>query len=292
MKRRRSAPDGPPGTIVVAEDHHDVLPWIHAAMRRKRVPVTDVTLIHYDAHPDLGAVNKAAVCRNPRALYDFLDASEFGIAEWILPLVFQGHVPRVVWVKPDFADQFAVGEYDLRVGEEPSSGKLAVDCAASYFVEDESYTAEPLARAAPLRLVVARDDGGLLARAPPAGAWILDVCLDYFACLDPFVHAPESNLAPRCGQLPAGGAATRDEASAAVRAFGAGLEATRANPPCLITVARSATDGYCPADLADALQADVERELRRAYGDGVVTAVDLDGTRAFLPEEIARAFPR
>ena len=187
--------------VVVAEDHQDVLPWLHAAMRRGALPLTGWDMVHADAHPDLGALTDASVCERPRDLYAFLDASEFGISEWLLPLAFRGHLRRLTWLRSRFSTQFADGDYAFAVGEEPSTGRLCVDCDAPYFVEDESYSTEPLARARRLELAVVSDARAAVAR-PPAGAWVLDVCLDYFACLDPFAHDPDSNLARRCGPLP------------------------------------------------------------------------------------------
>lgn len=187
--------------VVVTEEHQDVLPWLHAAMRRGVLPLEGWAMVHADAHPDLGAVTDASICARPRALYAHLDESRFGISEWLLPLAFRGHLATLTWLRSPFSTAFADGSYAFAVGAEPSTGKLCVDCDAPYFVEDESYSAEPLADARRLDLVVVSDARAAVA-PPPAGAWVLDVCLDFFACADPFAHDPDSNLARRCGPLP------------------------------------------------------------------------------------------
>ena len=272
--------------VVVTEDHHDVLPWLHAAMRRKVLPLEGWRLVHVDAHPDLGALKDAAIITKPRELYAFLDDSEYGICEWILPLAYRGHCGAVDWVKPPFAAQFREGSYAFAVGAD-ASGALKVDCDEAYFKEDGATAAGPLEGARPLALAVVAADA--IAAAPPAGAWVLDVCLDYFACRDPFAGAPPGGRL--CDPLPAGGAATADEAAAAVAALEAALAPTAARPPALVTIARSTLDGYCPADLVEGLEAAVVAAVGRLYGACVVVR-DLEGTKAFDAAEVARAFPQ
>ena len=57
--RAAAAPGGM--LVVVTEDHQDVLPWLHAAMRRGVLPLRAWELWHVDAHPDLGALRDATV---------------------------------------------------------------------------------------------------------------------------------------------------------------------------------------------------------------------------------------
>ena len=172
--------------IAVVEDHHDALPWLHVALRKKALPLTNVHLVHVDAHPDLGCLRDASAIKAPRVLYDFLDESEYGICEWIWPLVLKGHLSKITWLKPTFADQIAPGSYDITVGVD-STGALKVDSPLSYFVEDKAYSQEVLSDSRCCRLDVTESYKEALS---VEGPWILDVCLDFFSCRDPFAGIP------------------------------------------------------------------------------------------------------
>lgn len=86
-KRGRNAPL----RCHVVDDHCDALRHIHAAIRQGALPFTGLRMMHWDAHPDLMVTPDmpAATCFCPHDLYDALEAAEGGIAEWILPLVYQ-----------------------------------------------------------------------------------------------------------------------------------------------------------------------------------------------------------
>lgn len=70
-------------------------------------------MVHFDAHPDLMLTPDipAATCFRPHDLYEALAAAEGGIAEWILPLVYQGHLAKLWWIRPPWARQFVDGDY-------------------------------------------------------------------------------------------------------------------------------------------------------------------------------------
>jgi hypothetical protein len=273
--------------IAVVEDHHDALPWLHAALRRKALPLQDVHLVHIDAHPDLGCLRDASVIAAPRELYAFLNESDYGICEFIWPLVLKGHIHRITWLKPAFADQIAIGDYDITVGVD-STGALKVDSTLDYFVEDGASSDEALVGAKRCQLDVLVDQRAAFSSIDKV--WVLDICLDYFACCDPFAGVPltESRLT---GPLPAGGCADLEECARSVDTFENELRRTAAHPPALVTVARSALDGYCPPALADELERRVVAAVGRVYGDPRVCR-DVDGILALDAGEAARAFPR
>lgn len=103
-KTRRTVP------LAVVDYHHHVLPFLHEGIRKRRVPFSRNTLLHFDAHPDLMAPKElnAADVFKPQKLYEALDNSESGIAEFILPTVYAGHIDRVVWVKPQWSQQVPI----------------------------------------------------------------------------------------------------------------------------------------------------------------------------------------
>ena len=118
------------------------------------------------------------------------------------------------------------------------------------------------------------------------------MCLDFFSCRDPFAGVPlnESRLT---GPLPSGGCDDVEDLGEAVDAFEAALLCTKSNPPALVTVARSARDGYCPPSLVDELERRVIDAVGRVYGDlGVAaSAAALDGkTGARRGRSFASAF--
>lgn len=97
----------------VVDDHCDALRHIHAAIRRGDLPFSGFRMMHWDAHPDLMVTPDlpADTCFRPHDLYEALQEAEGGIAEWILPLVFQGHLSDLWWIRPSWAYQFRDGVY-------------------------------------------------------------------------------------------------------------------------------------------------------------------------------------
>ncbi|OWZ22509.1 hypothetical protein PHMEG_0002796 [Phytophthora megakarya] len=128
--------------VVVVDDHHHCLPDIHLAIRQRRLPFSEIHVLHVDAHPDLSfpAAVDASVIFQPDSLYELLDKSVAGIAEFLLPLVFAGHVNQISWLKPSWATQMPNGAYkQLAIGKRKSNGAMGVTCELPHFVEDELF---------------------------------------------------------------------------------------------------------------------------------------------------------
>ncbi|KDO33845.1 hypothetical protein SPRG_01724 [Saprolegnia parasitica CBS 223.65] len=168
-----------PLEVHVVDDHHHVLEPIHRAIRQRRLPFANCTIVHVDAHADLAFPPSlpAATIFSPGALYDGLDASDAGIASFLLPLAYAGHIHRLVWIKPPWATQMAIGTHTFHVGQQKDTGCLGVTSHASYFVDENLYAPlDALEKPASLELTVAE-----LPAAPlPEGPYVLDICLDYF----------------------------------------------------------------------------------------------------------------
>ena len=107
--------------VVVCEWHQHVLPHIHRGIASRHLPSSGLKMLHFDAHPDLTIPLKmcAADCFDKEVLYD-----EIEIADWILPLCYEGHVNKVIWMKPQWAHQINDGEYCIKVGEGKEDGGL------------------------------------------------------------------------------------------------------------------------------------------------------------------------
>ena len=162
---------------------------------------SNLTLIHFDSHPDLGI---------PRDLPadSILDLDALGAAlsieNWILPQVYAGHIGRIVWIRAPWSTQIAIGKYELLVGKEASSGCIRCNCRESYFVSDMLYAnASDLLEAKAFTLFVC-DLAGLLSSDDDdtniqlkeiiangcdskSSSLVLDIDLDFFSTQDPFL---------------------------------------------------------------------------------------------------------
>ncbi|KAF0699224.1 Aste57867_10189 [Aphanomyces stellatus] len=188
---------------VVVDDHHHVLEPIHKAIRKRILPFSNWNMVHFDAHPDLAFPRSIPADRifAPFAFYDDLDESEAGIASFLLPLVYAGHMKNLVWVKPPWATQMLLGHEEFTVGRHDATGELRVSSQHTYFVDEVMY-ANPteLSKAQTLHLSVCELGSGSMPPAP-ADPYVLDICLDYFATINPFQKAFDAACGVEDGQL-------------------------------------------------------------------------------------------
>jgi hypothetical protein len=158
-------------------------------------------------------------------LYELLDSSTTGMSEWILPLVLAAGLHRMEWVKPADADvseqvsaaQIPAGVHRFHVGavEQPtietdviqtpkhsymdltSNATVMVDWDCLYYRDDDDIDFyvphDRLHLSQPLELQVlewsAKDSHNIKDMKEP---WILDICLDYFYCINPFLQSIQS----------------------------------------------------------------------------------------------------
>jgi len=265
--------------VVVVESHHHVLEHVHHVLRRKRfqysknrrpVPTENGwSMLHVDAHPDMACPPHipAAACFQPRRpfpkedvhipgntdvsnekckeedLYELLDSTSSGIAEWILPLVLAGNLVHVRWIRPHIEkqssestnfpplmlpQQLRLGSYRFNVGayipssdlesnrkisigsflDLPVEARLKVDWIDNcpYYTDDDPVDdlscvpSSSLVISKPLQLTVSELSSSSVDSELGGNAinceyesffndqpWMLDICLDYFACLNPFL---------------------------------------------------------------------------------------------------------
>ncbi|KFM77772.1 hypothetical protein X975_23656, partial [Stegodyphus mimosarum] len=81
-------------SVVIVEDHNDVLYHIYRAIGSKRLPFSDGTMIHFDSHPDLmipKTLNAEKIYEKEHVL------NSLSIENWIMPALYAGHFSTVVW---------------------------------------------------------------------------------------------------------------------------------------------------------------------------------------------------
>jgi len=198
--------------VHVVEDHNDALRPLLSAMDSHPLPCRGNLLLHLDSHPELlipgDLTPQTALDRD--ALCESLD-----IGNWILPAAFAGHFSTIVWVKPPWSTQIPEGCYEFSIGVEKSSGTVKVSSKLLYFIADVLYAPEEnLIDKKIITLyvytvgeldddqdgLIKRSDGEIASKIQSTGslikeliekhdgAYLLDVDLDYFTTLNPFMY--------------------------------------------------------------------------------------------------------
>lgn len=205
--------------VFVVEDHNDVLPFIYRCIGSKHLPVYNNTIIHFDSHPDL-LVSRELSAETAGKKYDLFDS--LSIENWILPAAYAGHLTRVVWVKPPWANQMEKGTRHFTIGRN-SEGKIRLNSLESYFLADGLYCpADRLDNKKDVTLSVhtlgiyEEDEDEEVEESNTAKRvvesiveglktlqeYILDVDLDFFSTMNPFKNLYEkSDLYERLKEL-------------------------------------------------------------------------------------------
>lgn len=125
--------------VYIEEDHHEVVPHIHRAIASRHLPMSGLTFVHFDSHPDLLIpLNMPADhVFDKQELYNSLS-----IENWILPLVYAGHLSDIYWLRPPWAQQLPFGQSTFGVGRCKDTGKLRMTCPDPYFLTEALYASE------------------------------------------------------------------------------------------------------------------------------------------------------
>lgn len=169
--------------IFVVENHNEILELVLSSLANLYLPFQNNLIIHFDSHPDC-CINRqmpASTVYNRSLLLESLS-----IENWLMPLTFAGHVNEIVWIHPQFAGQITDGCYQFSVGD--FDGKICVSSNLDYFLTDGSYKEEELLlNKKEVKLTVSQVKESLSELIDDNRNWILDVDLDYFSTLNPFI---------------------------------------------------------------------------------------------------------
>lgn len=200
--------------VGIVESHDVALPFYYSLIRKKLIPSSNMTLIHFDAHPDLSIpshnISKTTANKNDNKLTSstssvtqwkdlfilesLLAGTEGGIAEWILPLIYNQIFKKVVWIRNHFCSQFSDGIYEFCIGDKAygpdASPKACISLAEPYFnVENVVAAVKDMkpdtVRNGSLEVILVDDFGNL--PTEQGQYYILDICLDYFSTENPFL---------------------------------------------------------------------------------------------------------
>lgn len=178
--------------ILIVENHNDVLELLLPALANRYLPFQNNIMIHFDSHPDMCVPRQmpAEVTFDRQPLLESLS-----IENWIVPMWYAQHINEIAWIRPPWAHQIPDGHHQFSVGE--FNGKIHVSSPLDYFLSDGGYKEEKLlSNAKRVSLHVSEIDDSLneLLRDEPDTHWILDIDLDYFSTLNPFLSIyPKAN---------------------------------------------------------------------------------------------------
>ena len=162
---------------------------IQAFIRKGFLPFEFGEIVHVDSHPDMMLPNRALDWESVEEVYEYMESSIGGIAEWLLPLVYLKHCKRLCWIRPPWSDQLrdAVNT-QMKIGQMNEGGLIKLKGTnEAYFVEENLVVASStgLINESDFCLTVCMVDGMLKQATTPHAVvveedWVLDICLDYF----------------------------------------------------------------------------------------------------------------
>lgn len=171
----------------IVDDHCDILPFLHACWKAKVIPMTGLSLVHVDSHPDLVPPNTSVErFTDAQHLYDVLEGVG-GIAEFLIPIMYNGHFENgLIWLRPEWSNQLTDScKGRFSVGDN-RQGRCCVTLQEPYYFDEcVVYHPEELINLREVILKVCTVNTAL--DVIPASKWILDICLDYFTVSNPFL---------------------------------------------------------------------------------------------------------
>ncbi|KAL7668978.1 hypothetical protein ACOME3_009654 [Neoechinorhynchus agilis] len=138
--------------IVITDNHIELGPYIRSKANSGCLPRRGMTVVHFDASPDLDSPMNFLVDSSGNVLNSTVDHREC----WLLPLIYQGYICKLVWFKPPWSAHLLDGIYEFLVGACKETRRIKCSCKDNYFVFREIFCpAAQLINPRPLRLIVA-----------------------------------------------------------------------------------------------------------------------------------------
>lgn len=197
--------------IFVVEDHNDVLQFVYRCLGARRIPFTANKILHFDSHPDM-TIPKSMPAEYVRDKEKLLNA--LSIENWLMPVVYAGHLDQLIWIKPEWANQIDDGDFSFRIGD--SGGNIRCDSSLEYFLSEGTYQPRcELNNQRHIKLRVFTLNESLLNGQNSEVRrcefldcvddanehFILDIDLDFFSTANPFKKALHQNVYERLKQL-------------------------------------------------------------------------------------------
>lgn len=171
--------------VFIVENHNDALELILPALANRYLPFADNLMIHFDSHPDM-CVPRQMPAKTIFERQTLLES--LSIENWIVPMLYAQHLHEVAWIRPPWAHQIADGHHTFSVGD--FDDKLQVSSTLDYFLSDGGYKEEKLLKnKKTVKIHVSEVNESLdeLLSDEPDAHWVLDIDLDYFSTLNPFL---------------------------------------------------------------------------------------------------------
>ena len=129
--------------IVIIESHSRGLEVIQSLIRNSFLNFHFEQILHVDSHPDMMLPNQTLNWNNTEEVYEYMESSIGGIAEWLLPIYYLNHCNQLAWIRPIWSDQLADAvDTELKIGVDRNGLIKLKGTNEAYFVDENLVSKE------------------------------------------------------------------------------------------------------------------------------------------------------